>query len=315
MSNFTIDDTGPPLIYGSGWGISSPSDPAIAEYFQNTYHATKGTGANVSLTFNGTAVYVFGSKGPVNGDYSVTIDGEVEPQSGQQQTQEYRAILFTANLKSGLHLLTLTNTDQSGEAWLDLDFITVTGSSSSSSSNAVTSTISPPVRPSTSSVNTVTVTTSDSASTTSGTNQSPIKSSQVPIAPVIVLAILLFLALLGGCLYILIRKKSTPSTSPLSISQVPREAATPGSAFLRPQQIPPPTPPTYDPRQQGYPVLGASPLAPVSEVASDTGHSSSTSILPTSPHSRTGLMGFKGVFGHAKSDGTDSMRSTFLQVG
>lgn len=63
------------------------------------------------------------------GDYSVTIDGEVNPLSGQQQNQEYRDILFTANLKPGLHLLTLTNTDPSGKAWLDLDFITVTGSS------------------------------------------------------------------------------------------------------------------------------------------------------------------------------------------
>lgn len=51
--NFTIDDSDPTLVYSSGWGVDSTSDPALDNYFQSTYHATQTLGSNVSLSFSG----------------------------------------------------------------------------------------------------------------------------------------------------------------------------------------------------------------------------------------------------------------------
>lgn len=51
--NFTIDDTDATLVYGPGWGVASPNDPALDNYFENTYHATQTSGMNVSLSFSG----------------------------------------------------------------------------------------------------------------------------------------------------------------------------------------------------------------------------------------------------------------------
>lgn len=63
--NFTIDDTSPQLIYSTGgWGTQSPADTRSSEFFQRTYHAAQTDGASMNMTVSGSAVYLYGSRGP-----------------------------------------------------------------------------------------------------------------------------------------------------------------------------------------------------------------------------------------------------------
>ena len=62
--NYTLDDTASQLAYSSGWASQSPSDPNLAEFFKNTYHAVQSAGATLNLSVEGTALYIYGSKGP-----------------------------------------------------------------------------------------------------------------------------------------------------------------------------------------------------------------------------------------------------------
>ena len=51
--NFTIDDNDAVLAYGPGWGVESPNDATLGNYFQSTYHASQTCGADVNLSFSG----------------------------------------------------------------------------------------------------------------------------------------------------------------------------------------------------------------------------------------------------------------------
>lgn len=63
--NFTLDDSSPQLSYlPDAWGVQSPSDTARQSFFYQTFHAAQLDGASVNLSLVGTAVYLYGSKGP-----------------------------------------------------------------------------------------------------------------------------------------------------------------------------------------------------------------------------------------------------------
>lgn len=62
--NFTLDDDASQIVYSPGWGIQSPDNAALDEYFERTYHVAEQTAASVNLTFTGSAVAIYGSTGP-----------------------------------------------------------------------------------------------------------------------------------------------------------------------------------------------------------------------------------------------------------
>ncbi|TFK45891.1 hypothetical protein OE88DRAFT_1612190, partial [Heliocybe sulcata] len=64
--NYTIDDTDTDISYSLSppWTTQSPADPDLASFFDSTYHVASADGASFNITFGGSAVYIYGSKGP-----------------------------------------------------------------------------------------------------------------------------------------------------------------------------------------------------------------------------------------------------------
>lgn len=78
-----VDDVSPLIVYSTGWGDSSHTDSLWSSYTHGTFHATEQQvcpldlgslhattklrstrlqNATASLTFNGSAVYLYGAK-------------------------------------------------------------------------------------------------------------------------------------------------------------------------------------------------------------------------------------------------------------
>lgn len=53
-----------------GMSLTNRSDPETAQYFDKTFHGTYTEGDQMVLTFNGSAVYVYGSRRPDHGIYT-----------------------------------------------------------------------------------------------------------------------------------------------------------------------------------------------------------------------------------------------------
>lgn len=63
--NFTLDDSAPQLSYSpNSWALQISSDSLSTNFFQGTYHVAEVDGATVNMSVSGTAVYLYGSKGP-----------------------------------------------------------------------------------------------------------------------------------------------------------------------------------------------------------------------------------------------------------
>jgi hypothetical protein len=57
-----VDDVSPLLVYSNGWLDTDTGDPGFINYANKTFHATSVQGANMTLQFFGTAIYVVGAK-------------------------------------------------------------------------------------------------------------------------------------------------------------------------------------------------------------------------------------------------------------
>lgn len=310
MSNFTVDDTYGTLLYGPGWGISSVDDTFLAHYFQSTYHASQSVGAAVNLTFTGSAIYLYGSKGPTHASYSVRCDGTVHLLSAVSMQQQYRQLLFSSELPSGTHLLTFTNANG---LWVDLDFVTVTGDGNLSSTTGFSSTIAPLVL-STSSSSAIPLS-SPPSSTTNASSQ--VMSHTTTIHTVtfvlaIVFGILFFCAMISGLWLYLLNRSRMSSKCACQPPLPPVNVPVPGSAFLAPQEFAPGLP--SSPPAQYRSDHGRA----VSDVISETAIPSPMSTRLHSPTAARPWSPFSGplkhVFRNSKLDGTDSMKSTFLKV-
>ena len=128
------------------------------------------------------------------------------------------------------------------------------------------------------------------------------------MAVVIALGAVLAFLIAGVAIYVIRKCFPRPQVSkPIVMVDEKRNRSITGSAFFEP--LPPPMPQTYDPRTQRN--CTSSPLTTV-----DEGSDRSTGALSPASHSRSPLAGpFRSPFrSQAKSDGTDSTKSTFLQV-
>ena len=64
-TNITLDDTSPTIVYSSNWAAQfSSNSSSISQFFGGTYHSAQANGATANLTFNGSAIYIYGTKGP-----------------------------------------------------------------------------------------------------------------------------------------------------------------------------------------------------------------------------------------------------------
>jgi hypothetical protein len=70
----------------------------------------------------GSAVYIFGSRGPNHGNYSVQFDDFVQFFPGFSNDFQYQSPLFSRTFASGTHNIVLTNQEN---FWLDVDFVVI----------------------------------------------------------------------------------------------------------------------------------------------------------------------------------------------
>ncbi|EPS94715.1 hypothetical protein FOMPIDRAFT_1026112 [Fomitopsis schrenkii] len=149
--NFTLDDDASQIVYSSGWGIQSPDNSALDEYFERTYHAAEQNGVSVNLTFTGSAVAIYGSTGPGHADYTVQFDDTVLPnQSAWASTTQFQQLLFQRDFSSSnvaaTHFLSLKVVFTDRGDWLDVDFLTFTDGNitSGATTTAAVATVTPP---------------------------------------------------------------------------------------------------------------------------------------------------------------------------
>lgn len=148
----TIEDTSPLIAYSNNdWRAGSSTDDPFAEryvgfqwhiyftlrrqteelitsywyrYSQSSFMVTNGTEAEVSFTFYGTGVQLWGAKRPNHGYYQISIDSWVYPQvNGATNDTQFQISLFSSiALQYNYHTVKMKNV---GRAFLDLDTVCI----------------------------------------------------------------------------------------------------------------------------------------------------------------------------------------------
>ncbi|TFY57500.1 hypothetical protein EVG20_g8523 [Dentipellis fragilis] len=134
--NFTLDDSSPQLIYSADWELQPANDPSLSSFFQSTYHAALEPKASVNLTFTGTAVYIYGSKGPGHAKFSVQCDGVIANVDASAAQTRFQQLLFSytfPNSTSSAHFVALVTQPGTNGNWLDIDYVTFAQDAQSSS--------------------------------------------------------------------------------------------------------------------------------------------------------------------------------------
>lgn len=83
-------------------------------------------GASAALTFNGTAIWIFGAKRGNHGPYSTTLDGSVYADDGYFDGQLFQQVLFSAvNLDGTVpHTVSIANMrTNDSRPYLDVDSV------------------------------------------------------------------------------------------------------------------------------------------------------------------------------------------------
>ncbi|KAF8335898.1 uncharacterized protein EI90DRAFT_2912531 [Cantharellus anzutake] len=128
--NLSLDNPSPLLSYSpqTQWiSIASKNDSSL---YENTASATSQVGAEVSFTFRGTGVWIYGTKGEAHGYYNVTLDNTTQSFDGYSDTEEYQQVLFGANnLGLASHTVRIVNAGplrggDSNRVWLNIDWLT-----------------------------------------------------------------------------------------------------------------------------------------------------------------------------------------------
>ncbi|GJE87433.1 hypothetical protein PsYK624_035160 [Phanerochaete sordida] len=127
--NITIDDASPLIQYDGWWADTSHGDPSYVDYYDQTFHATETTGGTAGLTFNGSAVYLFGANRFNHDGYTVTVDDQDTTGNGYSASALFQQILFnqTGLSLSQEHQISLSNTPAPAvNAYVDLDYVIIT---------------------------------------------------------------------------------------------------------------------------------------------------------------------------------------------
>ncbi|KAG2361344.1 hypothetical protein BDR07DRAFT_1409936 [Suillus spraguei] len=143
LATETVDDADPRFQYQEpAWN----TNPTNVNLFNNgTGHSTSVSDASVTLTFTAESVSVFGTVGPGNGLYTVSLDSQQAVQyNATTYLTFYEVMLYHAdNLGSGQHQLTLINLPETVGQTLNIDYALLTSSSNSSSSSGSSSSPGP----------------------------------------------------------------------------------------------------------------------------------------------------------------------------
>ncbi|GJJ15085.1 hypothetical protein Clacol_009360 [Clathrus columnatus] len=144
--NITIDDHDSRIIYSDDWVQSFGKD-----YFNETISLSKTKGTNASYTFNGTQIYVFGTKfeseplsNPMISIYRIDNGSAIQSyvNVGSNNSVLHQQLLFSSeSLSPAEHVLEITNVNNTSGFWLD--FLVVTTISSNESSTTTTTTTMP----------------------------------------------------------------------------------------------------------------------------------------------------------------------------
>ncbi|KAI0266846.1 hypothetical protein BC834DRAFT_116274 [Gloeopeniophorella convolvens] len=140
--NVTAEDSSPLISYSpvGAWADSPNGDPNTQSYSQQSWHTSSSQGASATIQFNGTGIWLFGSKRPNYGSYSISIDGQSVDGSAQAGSASFQQLLGgKSGLTNAPHTAVLTNTGDG--APIDLDsivFETQVGSPGSTVSDSST---------------------------------------------------------------------------------------------------------------------------------------------------------------------------------
>ncbi|KAJ7124571.1 hypothetical protein C8R43DRAFT_1135529 [Mycena crocata] len=78
VTNYTIDDGEPIIQYApsDAWGDMIDTDPSMTQYSNNgTFMVCNTKDCSATFTFNGTHVWIYGSKRKDHAYYSVALTG------------------------------------------------------------------------------------------------------------------------------------------------------------------------------------------------------------------------------------------------
>ncbi|KAG1866692.1 hypothetical protein F4604DRAFT_2023231 [Suillus subluteus] len=135
----SVDDADPRFQYQEPAWNTNPATNASVNLFNNgTGHSTSVNEASVTLTFTVTeSVSIFGTVGPGNGLYSVSLDSQQATQyNATAYLTFYEVMLYHAdNLGAGQHQLTLVNLPETIGQTLNIDYALLTSSSNPSISS------------------------------------------------------------------------------------------------------------------------------------------------------------------------------------
>ncbi|KAF7326192.1 hypothetical protein MKEN_00471400 [Mycena kentingensis (nom. inval.)] len=136
LTNITLEETDPSLVYTGEW-TENVHNPLFSGGYSRY---TNGDGASVSLTFNATAIYIFGDKTDRHGLYTVSLDG-APPETFNgvsgcggafaHACEKDNTLVYFAGgqpLAEGEHTITVRNVPGELGAYFDLDAIVLTKS-------------------------------------------------------------------------------------------------------------------------------------------------------------------------------------------
>ncbi|KIM32477.1 hypothetical protein M408DRAFT_20762 [Serendipita vermifera MAFF 305830] len=133
--NSTIDDTDTPVSYSvtPSWNTNI-WDQQVPQPLFSSNHGSPNPGAYMTLTFSGTAVYVYGFKGNDHGFRDVSIDSNPPTRcDGRNGEQGSRALVYWADgLSPGQHNITIKHTGNQGQ-YLNIDYFIVSTATSGTS--------------------------------------------------------------------------------------------------------------------------------------------------------------------------------------
>ncbi|KAI0783846.1 hypothetical protein BC629DRAFT_529054 [Irpex lacteus] len=143
--NITIDDASPFIQYApsGAWSDSSHADAAYTSYLNDTFHATNASDATATVTFNGSAVYLYGAFRGNHDVYRVTLDGDNTFRNGRSNgSDEFQQVMFSATgLSRDQHELVLKNNYTTTiPSYVDVDYVVITsgdGNSQTQSNDTV----------------------------------------------------------------------------------------------------------------------------------------------------------------------------------
>ncbi|KAI5985100.1 hypothetical protein EDD15DRAFT_2374598 [Pisolithus albus] len=142
-----IDDKSPLIRYDSTWlPATSANDQSEDRYYHGTATTNRVMNGQVTFTFNGTAIWWYGSKRDNHGTFSVEIDDVTYgPYSGYSAVDQFIVPIFNVSgLNQGTHQVTLTNTGSGTTIYVASDFIVWQSNVGNDDDQLITETIDDP---------------------------------------------------------------------------------------------------------------------------------------------------------------------------